>query len=194
MAKSKTSRNLSKKKRKRNRGRSGHNRGNGSGGSNGSNRSGGSNWSGRLKANGPVLHVNSQAVFDELVMGEKPVIVDFWADWCGPCKLMGPIFETVARQFGDQVNFVKVDTERAPVIAGAFGIRSIPTIIALHRGEVIDSHVGLVAEEGLSKMARRALDKAQGVTLGDKVKRLFRRGGAEANSESASELEASSGA
>ena len=193
MAKSKTSRNLSKKKRKRNRGRSGHGHGHGDGRGSGSGSGSGSNGSSghsRLKANGPVLHVNSQPVFDELVRGEKPVIVDFWADWCGPCQLMGPIFETVARQFGDQVHFVKVDTEKAGAIAGAFGIRSIPTIIALHKGEVIDSHVGLVAEAGLSKMARRALDRAEGVTLGDKVKRLFRRGATQAEDDSGASSQA----
>jgi thioredoxin len=124
------------------------------------------------KESGPV-EVRSQAQFEKILDDPKPVVVDFWAPWCGPCKMMAPTFERVAEKAGEDVHFVKVDTQKLPELAAAFGVRSIPTIVCLVGDEVVDSHVGLVAENGLEKMARRTLDKANGVTLGDKVKRMF---------------------
>ena len=126
----------------------------------------------RVDKPGPI-HVASRGAFERHVESGQPLILDFWAPWCGPCKAMSPTFDRVASQFEGEVRFLKVNTEQAPELAGAFGIRSIPTLLVLLDGEVIDSSVGLTDEATLSRMARKALDRAQGVTLGDRVKRFF---------------------
>lgn len=125
-----------------------------------------------IEATNPV-HIHSQAEFDRYVEDALPVVVDFWAPWCAPCRMMAPIFEKVGKQFEGRVHFLKVDTEEVPQLATAFGVRSIPTVVALHCTDVIDSHVGLMPEQALAKMARRADDQAQGVTLRQRLKRMF---------------------
>ena len=125
-------------------------------------------------SSGPI-QVKSQAAFDRHLTDARPTIVDFWAPWCAPCKTMAPIFDAVAQEMSDRVQFLKVDTERVPQLASAFGIRSIPTLIVLNGTEVTDSHIGLADSATLTRMARRAADRAEGVTLTDKLKRLFTR-------------------
>ncbi len=124
----------------------------------------------------PTIQVKSQPEFDKYIEDPQPVMVDFWAPWCGPCKAMSPIYEKVAQQFKGQVRFLKVNTEDVPELAAAFGIRSIPSVIALHGDQVVGSNVGLTAEATLTKMAQRALDKSQGVTLTSRIKRIFGKG------------------
>jgi thioredoxin 1 len=86
---------------------------------------------------------------------------------------MAPTFEKVAQAFQGQIRFLKVNTEEVPELAQAFGIRSIPTLIVLDGTTVINSHVGLTDEATLTRMARQALEKSQGITWGAKLKRLF---------------------
>ena len=102
-----------------------------------------------------------------------PVIVDFWAPWCQPCKMMAPIFEQVAKEMGKEVRFAKVDTEANPSIARSFNIASIPSLLVFDGGEVIDSRMGVTPKGSLETMARRALDKHNGVGIGGKIRRLF---------------------
>jgi thioredoxin 1 len=124
---------------------------------------------------GKPVQVSSKAIFEKFLDAPHPVVVDFWAPWCGPCKTMAPIFESVSKDFEGKVHFLKVNTQDLSDISGAFGIRSIPTVLALLGGDVVDSHVGLVGNKGLFNMAKRVHDKAEGVTLGSKIKRLFSR-------------------
>jgi len=83
--------------------------------------------------------------FEELVLNsEKPVIVDFWAEWCGPCRMVGPIVEEVGAEYEGKAVVAKVDVDSNPGITAKFGIRNIPTILFFKNGDVADKQVGAV--------------------------------------------------
>jgi len=101
---------------------------------------------GNLLENKPIK-ITSIDEFNKIVNGVSvPVIIDFWAVWCGPCQMFAPIFESVAKQFPIKANFLKVNTEEVPQIAAQFGIRSIPTIVALKEGKEIDRTMGAMPD------------------------------------------------
>ncbi len=74
--------------------------------------------------------------FSQIIGGEKPVLVDFFATWCGPCQYQAPILEEVSREVGDKARVIKIDVDRNPEIAGKLGIRGVPTLIIFRKGEV----------------------------------------------------------
>lgn len=81
--------------------------------------------------------------FEEVVMkSNKPVVVDFWAAWCGPCRMVGPIIEEMANEYGDKAVIGKVDVDHNPGVSAQFGIRNIPTILFIKNGEIVDKLVG----------------------------------------------------
>ncbi len=81
--------------------------------------------------------------FEEVVMkSDKPVVVDFWAAWCGPCRMVGPIIEEMANEYGDKAVIGKVDVDHNPGVSAQFGIRNIPTILFIKNGEIVDKLVG----------------------------------------------------
>ena len=80
--------------------------------------------------------------FDELLAQGKPMVVDFWATWCGPCKKIGPYIEELAEQYADSVIIGKVDVDENDGLAIRFGIRNIPTVLFLRNGEVVDKQIG----------------------------------------------------
>ena len=85
----------------------------------------------------------SEADFDAFVgRNDLPLVVDFWAEWCGPCKMMAPAFAQVAREQRMQFRLAKLDTESSPAIAGRYAIRSIPTLILFRHGQEVDRAVG----------------------------------------------------
>jgi len=106
---------------------------------------------------------------------EKPVVVDFWAPWCGPCKMMTPIIEEVSKSYKDSVSFAKLNTQSNAQIARNLNIRSIPTLIVFYQGEVFDVSIGVTPAGRLHKMIRRVLDKQEGVGMMEKFKRIWRK-------------------
>jgi thioredoxin 1 len=79
---------------------------------------------------------------EEVLNSSKPVLVDFWADWCGPCKMLAPVVEKLAMQFASSANFVKLNTDQNPEVAGKYGISGIPCLILFKDGKEIDRFVG----------------------------------------------------
>ena len=92
----------------------------------------------------------TDANFEELVIkSDKPVIVDFWAVWCGPCRIVGPVVEEVGQEFADKAVVGKVDVDSNPETARKYGIRNIPTLLFFKGGEVVDKLVGAVPKQTL---------------------------------------------
>lgn len=90
--------------------------------------------------------------FEENVLNsDKPALVDFWAVWCGPCRMVGPVVEEISNEYGDKAVVGKVDVDNNPEIASKYGIRNIPTILFIKNGEVVDKQVGAVAKGVLAE-------------------------------------------
>lgn len=93
----------------------------------------------------------TDANFDEIVMkSDKPVLVDFWAEWCGPCRMVGPVVEELAKEYDGKAVIGKVDVDSNPNISMQFGIRNIPTLLVFKNGEIVDKQVGAVAKSVLA--------------------------------------------
>ncbi len=96
----------------------------------------------------------------EVEASSKPVLVDFWAEWCPPCRMLAPTFEKLAANYGDQITFAKVNVDELPEVAGQFGIRSIPTLLLLRDGEVLEELVGARPYQDLARVLDRHLASA----------------------------------
>lgn len=88
--------------------------------------------------------------FNEVLNTEKPVLVDFWAEWCGPCKMIGPIVKELAAEYDGKAVIGKLNVDENPAAAAQFGIRSIPTLLVFKGGEIVDKQIGAVPKAVLA--------------------------------------------
>ena len=99
----------------------------------------------------------TDANFDEVINSDKPVLVDFWAEWCGPCKMIGPIVEELAGDYEGKAIIAKMDVDMNPQIPAKFGIRSIPTLLVFKNGQVVDKQIGAVPKSVLNQKLQAQL-------------------------------------
>ena len=93
----------------------------------------------------------------DVMNSEIPVFVDFWAEWCGPCRMVGPVVEELANDYEGMVKFVKVNVDEASELASKYNVFSIPTLILLSKGEIVSQQVGAASKETYKNMIDRAL-------------------------------------
>jgi thioredoxin 1 len=104
-----------------------------------------------------ILEIDDGNFEAEVLRSDKPVMVDFWAPWCGPCKAIGPIVEDLANSFGDQIKFTKCNVDNSPITPGKFGIKAIPTLIFFKEGDVVEQITGMVAKSKLEDAINKLL-------------------------------------
>ncbi len=89
--------------------------------------------------------------FQELINGDQPVLVDFWAEWCGPCRALTPVIEEMSKEYDGRAIIGKLNVDENPQVSQKFGVRSIPTLLIFKNGEVVDKHVGAAPKAVLAK-------------------------------------------
>ena len=94
--------------------------------------------------------------FDELVLqGDTPAIIDFWAEWCAPCRAIAPIIKDLAGKYGDQIRIVKMNIDENPATPGKYGVRAIPTVLAFKGGNVVEQITGAKPRKAFEEMAEK---------------------------------------
>lgn len=104
-----------------------------------------------------VMEVSDTSFETEVLQAAQPVLVDFWAPWCGPCRAIAPMVEELAGAFGDRIRFAKCNVDDNPVTPGKYGIRAIPTLIFFKGGNVVEQVTGMVAKSKLEETLNRVL-------------------------------------
>jgi thioredoxin 1 len=95
---------------------------------------------------------NKVETFGDIINGEKPVLVDFFAEWCGPCKMMKPILEELHQKMGNDIRIIKVDVDKSPTVSSVYKVTSVPTLILFQKGNVLWRQPGVVPASSLQKI------------------------------------------
>jgi thioredoxin 1 len=104
-----------------------------------------------------LVHVSDDNFEQEVIKSGKPVLVDFWAPWCGPCRAIGPVVEDLAEVYKDRVKVAKLNIDDNPKTATVYGVMSIPTIVLFKNGNALDKVVGLVPKGRLEELMKKGL-------------------------------------
>jgi thioredoxin 1 len=104
-----------------------------------------------------LVHVNDKNFAAEVLNSDLPVLVDFWATWCGPCRSISPIVEELAKEFLGKVKVTKLNVDESPATPGQYGVRGIPTLILFKGGKILDQIVGAVPKARLKALIEKAL-------------------------------------
>jgi thioredoxin 1 len=96
-----------------------------------------------------IIHVSDESFEQEVLQSDKPVLIDYWAEWCGPCKMIAPVLDEVASEYSDKVRVAKLNIDDNPATPPKYGIRSIPTLMLFKNGEVEATNVGAVSKAQL---------------------------------------------
>lgn len=100
-----------------------------------------------------LIHVQSEAQFEQEINSQNKTLVDFYADWCGPCKMIAPILEVIAEERND-INILKINVDELPRIAGRFGITSIPTLMVFQNGQILQTSLGYKAKSQIENLLK----------------------------------------
>jgi len=104
-----------------------------------------------------VKHINDTEFETQVINSPLPVVVDFWAPWCGPCRMIAPVIEELAQEYKGKVVFAKLNTDENPMVPNQYGIMSIPTLLFFKNGKLVDRSVGLKTKSALSKLVNEKL-------------------------------------